>query len=444
MGEEPRGFDAAQEAALPMREASQLRDAYAIDGAFEAELAEAWTLIAPHIAGIVRELLARRGAAISDDLVRARVAYAEAKLNRPVNQAWVDAIVAEADRIAENALEFATVGASMALAQMRIHALLFELTGDPATLARLTRATQKLGVIEFEIIASRLRAISRTRAQAALRSQAAEVRAELGDAITTTAQSSRAIASFTARTAAELLALRAPAAEVSMAAEESASAMAQSARDAAALTSAYAQARDHAEAAAEVAGRADSAAVEGADNAAKLAEHTARIESIVTLIADIANQTKLLALNASIEAARAGESGRGFAIVAQEVRALADQASAAAEGITHTIREAQDASGVMAATNQTVLAVVGELLARVRGVQSTLEGQTATVTAILASIDQTALSSRGIAGLISDISARVGELATAADDAGRQAANAGTALDRIDETVAAFMKGVGR
>lgn len=436
---------AADEAALPRHDITALRQSYAIDQGFEAELREAWTFIEPHIAGIARDLLERReGGAVSDDLVASRVAYARAKLARPIDQQWLDAIVAEADRISQHDLDFSVVAASMLVAQMRVHALFFELTGDPAQLERLTRSTQKLAGIEFEVIASRLRAIARARNQAAVREEAAAVRKQLGDAITTSARASRDVAGFTERTAAEMQSLSKPAAEVATAADQSATAMAQSAESAAVLISAFGRAREEALAASEVASRADAIAVQGAANAASLAAHTTQIESVLTLIAGIARQTKLLALNASIEAARAGTSGHGFAVVAQEVRSLADQAAEATGGVTATIREAQSASEIMAQTNQAILAIVSELMERVRGLSAEMEAQVGTVGAILASIDETAMSSREIAVLIAQISARVSELSAAAQDAGHRAAEAGKALLSVEETVGHFMAEVAR
>jgi len=435
----------ADEAALPRPGAVAFRQIYGIDDGFETELREAWTLIEPHIAGIARDLLERRaGGAVSDELVASRVEYAREKLSRPIDQRWLDTVVVEADRIAQRDLDFSVVATSMLVAQMRIHALFFELTRDPDQLERLTRSTQKLAGIEFEIIASRLRAIARARNQTAVRAEAAAVGQQLGEAITISARASRDVAGFTERTAAEMQSLSKPAAEVASAADQSATAMGQSAESAAVLISAFDRARAEALAATEVAARADAIAMQGAENAANLASHTAQIESVLTLIAGIAQQTKLLALNASIEAARAGESGHGFAVVAQEVRSLADQAADATGGVTVTIRQAQNASEVMAHTNQAILAVVSELMERVRGLSSEMEAQVSTVGAILASIDETAMSSREIAGLIAQISGRVSELAAAAQDAGRQAAQAGDALRRVEETVGQFMSEVSR
>jgi methyl-accepting chemotaxis protein len=330
----------------------------------------------------------------------------------------------------------------MLVAQMRIHALFFELSDDLAQLERLTRATQKLAVIEVEIIVSRLEAIARQRAQQALRRHAATVRVELASTISDAVATGQEVVRFTGSSAAELQALREPALEVASAADQSAAAMAQSAANASVLVQSYDRTREDARAATEAAGQARAIAEDGLQAAAQLTDHAARIDSVVSYIAGLAEQTQTLAINARIEAARAGDAGRGFGVVAEEVRSLADQASEATGGIAESVRQTQAASARAVVTSPAVKEVVGALATRIGAASETIESQSATVGAILAAIDETAVSSRGIASNISDISTRIDRLAGAAGEAGRQAAAAADALARIDETVGQFISGV--
>ena len=92
----------------------------------------------------------------------------------------------------------------------------------------------------------------------------------------------------------------------------------------------------------EVTTRSNGAVQAVAESMRGIAQSSQKITEIIQLIEGVAFQTNILALNAAVEAARAGEQGRGFAVVATEVRALAQRTSTAAREIRQLITESSE------------------------------------------------------------------------------------------------------
>ena len=128
-----------------------------------------------------------------------------------------------------------------------------------------------------------------------------------------------------------------------------------------------------------------------------LGASSAEIGSVVKVITKIAEQTNLLALNATIEAARAGEAGKGFAVVAGEVQELARETARATGDISERVESIQ------AAVNQAADEIrrIGDIIGRIDDYQATIAGaveeQTATTSAMAASIAHAADGGRDIA-----------------------------------------------
>ncbi|HEY3436367.1 MAG TPA: methyl-accepting chemotaxis protein [Actinotalea sp.] len=136
-----------------------------------------------------------------------------------------------------------------------------------------------------------------------------------------------------------------------------------------------------------------------------LGASSAEIGTVVKVITSIAEQTNLLALNATIEAARAGDAGKGFAVVAGEVKELARETARATGDISARVDSIQAA--VQQAADE--IGRIGEIIARIDDYQATIAGaveeQTATTSAMAASVAHAADGGRDIATALDEVGA---------------------------------------
>jgi len=146
----------------------------------------------------------------------------------------------------------------------------------------------------------------------------------------------------------------------------------------------------------------------------RLAGRIAEIGEIVNVIGSINDETNLLSLNAAIIAAQAGEQGKAFAVVANHVKTLAQRTSASTQEIERLIRAVQDESKNAMAAMATGSEAVEMGVARSRRAGEAL---------------QTIRSSSHSA------SARVAEIARAADEQARSSRHVAEAAQRTSRMV---------
>jgi len=134
--------------------------------------------------------------------------------------------------------------------------------------------------------------------------------------------------------------------------------------------------------------QSDAVVGEAVSAMADIERSAGQIVKIVATIEAIASQSNLLALNAGVEAARAGESGKGFAVVAHEVRALALQAGKAAGDIGILLDESSRQIDIGVASVRRTGAMFDQIVQEIHGVDALVVGITASAQEQAAGLEQ--------------------------------------------------------
>ena len=330
--------------------------------------------------------------------------------------------------------------AASTTAQLRL--LETKLGGDTARLARLGDISQRMVMMDADMMASMLWLLTANHTSEERMKHATVFQEQIADSIGGASALGARVRVQAQGAAGSTRGMLGKTSEVAAAAEQSAVAMREAAHTAAGLIRAIEDARDQVESSAQIATRASDHAEDAVRISAMLSEHAKSIESILGLIRDIAGQTNLLALNATIEAARAGDAGRGFAVVAQEVKALASQTAKATDEIGAQIVGMQAATQDSVATIQEINATINLMSEISSTIAAAVEEQGAATQEIARNVQLAAQRSGEVARSISDVSRGAGETGAASGQVLSAAQMLSSDSTRLKVEVQKFLTGV--
>lgn len=361
-----------------------------------------WTEFMPRIEG---EVEAAHGGRVAS-LVQPMVALLARKHTMPIAEAWIADLTNVARDLYANGLQMPVyiVGMNRHM-DLVMQGLRRKFADQPELRDQLCDAHRQTKIFELEILLAQVAWIDSDISVAKRTEKGLAFHGEVRDALTEAATRSMGLrqrlksAAQTAQdTVGETI-------QVAEAAEQSATAMSDAARTAAGLIIAIDDVRTDFERANVITAKAADEAKRTVIISQELAARAEEIVSIVTLIRQIAGRTNLLALNATIEAARAGDAGRGFAVVAQEVKSLAIQTARATDDIAAKIAAIQMSTNAALSANEAIRAGVAEVNAGAEHLRAAFAAQSEKVSAITASIDETAMTARSMSDTICEVRA---------------------------------------